>query len=462
MADHDVVVVGAGIAGLVTACVLAQRHVRVVVLDAADEPGGCVQAQWVGGLRLDRGAESFATARPAVRELVELLGLPVEAPAASPAWVRHRGGTAPLPADTLLGIPLAPRAREARRMLGWWGANRAALDRWIPGGTLGAAGLGDLVARRMGRPVLARLVEPVVGGVYSTDPRRLAIDAVMPGLEQAVRETGSLTSAARRLRPHSPPSGSAVLGVSGGMNRLTDALVARLHSLGGDLRCGARVERIRRVGGRWQIRCTGDLGDRTTLSGEAVVVATHASAARELVRAATDGELVLPVAPAVDVLLATLVVRSGELDAAPRGTGVLVAPRVRGIAAKALTHATAKWDWLAREAGPGRHVVRLSYGRGGSTPPDGEFPDAALRDASALLGVPLGRNELDDVDLVRFTGRLVSAAPGQLGERERFVARLAGWPGLSVVGASIAGTGLAAAVASATAAGERIAAARRA
>ena len=48
---------------------------------------------------------------------------------------------------------------------------------------------------------------------------------------------------------------------------------------------------------------------------------------------------------------------------------MLVAPGSTpgAVRAKALTHATAKWPWLARRvrdaAGPGWHVVRLSYGR---------------------------------------------------------------------------------------------------
>ncbi len=87
------------------------------------------------------------------------------------------------------------------------------------------------------------------------------------------------------------------------------------------------------------------------------------------------------------VTIVTLVLEAPALDDAPRGTGVLVSPDA-GVAAKGLTHATAKWEWL-EQAVPGRHVVRLSYGRGGSRPDPGL--DTALADASVLLGVPLAR-----------------------------------------------------------------------
>jgi oxygen-dependent protoporphyrinogen oxidase len=80
--------------------------------------------------------------------------------------------------------------------------------------------------------------------------------------------------------------------------------------------------------------------------------------------------------------LVTLVVEQDELDAAPRGTGLLVA-QGSPIGARALTHATAKWAWL-REAAGGRHVLRLSYDAIPADP-----PEAARSDAEALLGVRL-------------------------------------------------------------------------
>jgi oxygen-dependent protoporphyrinogen oxidase len=61
---------------------------------------------------------------------------------------------------------------------------------------------------------------------------------------------------------------------------------------------------------------------------------------------------------------------------------VLVARDAPGVAARALTHLTAKWAWLA-EATP-LQLVRLSY--------DAHLevtPELARRDAEALLGTPI-------------------------------------------------------------------------
>src|SRR6185312_15851787 len=68
-------------------------------------------------------------------------------------------------------------------------------------------------------------------------------------------------------------------------------------------------------------------------------------------------------APGRQITLVTLVVDQPELAAAPRGTGVLVELGAPGVGARALTHLTAKWPWLAERAN-GLHALRLSYDGG--------------------------------------------------------------------------------------------------
>ncbi|KGM08925.1 hypothetical protein N869_09235, partial [Cellulomonas bogoriensis 69B4 = DSM 16987] len=169
----------------------------------------------------------------------------------------------------------------------------------------------------------------------------------------------------------------------------------------------------------------------------------------------------------VAVVLATLVVRAPALDRAPRGTGVLVAPDAqvacvsdtpgdRQVHAKALTHASAKWAWLAQAAGPGRHVLRLSYAPHLAPEDDRALRATAVRDASVLLGTDLGEDQVDGFARTVWSTGLSRARPGH-GER---VARLRQdvdqVTGLELCGAWVAGTGLAAVVADARAAARRI------
>jgi oxygen-dependent protoporphyrinogen oxidase len=135
------------------------------------------------------------------------------------------------------------------------------------------------------------------------------------------------------------------------------------------------------------------------------------------------------------ITVVTLVVDQPELASAPRGTGVLVELGAPGVSARALTHLTAKWPWLAERA-DGLQALRLSY--------DGDADGAgdiarAVADAGTLLGVPV--REPVDADAVTW---------------ERAVPRTHAVDGMHYVGEAGSGTGLAAVIAQAESEAERL------
>lgn len=510
------VVVGGGVAGLVAARELARGGVAVLVLERGPAPGGAVGAHEVAGLVLDTGAESFATRGGSVAELAGELGLTrrVVLPEPLGAWVQLPRLAGPLPRAGHLGIPADPWAEDVRRTIGRAGALRASLDRvlpawWAPRGR--SATLGSLVRVRFGRRVLDRLVRPVVAGVMAADPDDLAADSASPGLRAALAREGSLGGAVRSLRALAP-AGSAVASFDGGMHVLVDALVADVVAHGGVVRTGADVTAVRRAGAVGDgVAGTGaeqrdtsvahggtvpsaavvddaaeatdraDAGDRGTVPGavggtdvapqgtsfEVVLRGEPPVSTERLVLAtpAAPGLLAAGLAPELaghrpdagaDVVLATLVLDAPELDAAPRGTGVLVTPDVPGVRAKALTHASAKWGWVARAAGPGCHVVRLSYGvadrASGSVADDPRDLDPAalaalaLRDASTLLGVALRPEQVLGSARVAWSQSLPRPSAAHRDVVARVRAAVEGLPGVAVCGAWVAGNGLASVV----------------
>jgi oxygen-dependent protoporphyrinogen oxidase len=466
-ASASALVVGGGISGLLSARELSAAGHTVTVLEASDHWGGCVGSHTVAGLTLDSGAESFATRTDAVSRLIAELGLAdsIVAPRPGGAWVQLPEGPRELPRTGVLGIPANPWDPEVRRSLGLAGSLRASLDRFLPasvGGATEVVSVSDLVRTRMGSRVLERLVAPVVGGVHSADPGMLDVDMVAPGLRAGLRKHGSLAAAvsAQRqgaataagpdaARPSTAKAGSAVAGLEGGMHTLVSALVGDLRSRGVRLLAGAAATSLERTPEGWRVTS----GDETYDAG-LLAVAVEGPAAVGLLQDAVPGISGSAPLSGPDVRLVTLVLDKPQLDARPRGTGVLVAPQTPGIEAKALTHATGKWDWLAAAAGPGRHVVRLSYGRVDGLGRQGDGPateegllEAALRDAASLLGVPVSRGDVVDWDVVRWHGSLPFAA---VGHRTRVAAirdACAAAGGLALVGGWVAGNGLAAVVA---------------
>jgi oxygen-dependent protoporphyrinogen oxidase len=426
-----VVVVGGGVAGLVAARELARGGARVLLLEASDRLGGEVGRHTVAGIDLDSGAESFATRGGTVAAYLDELGLAADVvlPDGRGAWVHQADGEAfPLPRTGLLGIPGDLSDPDVLRVIGADGAEIAArLDAQPAEVGADEIAVGPFVRARMGDAVLDRLVTPIVGGVHSRHPDDLLVDRVSPGLRRALLREGSLTAAVLSLRALAP-AGSAVAGLRGGNARLVDALVDDLARLGVETRLDAPVSALDAssvtVGGE-------------RLVADAVVLAVGEGAGRALAgRASSAAGL---------ITLVTLVVREPALDDGPRGTGVLVAPGALDVRAKALTHATVKWPWLAEQAG-GRHVLRLSYDSPvvERSTPDAELRAVAIADAGVLLGVPLDPDRVDDWARVAWDAPLTAPATGA---EEARVGSVTPLDGVRRVGGAVAGRGLAAVIA---------------
>lgn len=499
-------VIGGGISGLVAARELAMSGHAVTVYEASGQFGGCVRAHEVAGLVLDAGAESFATRSTAVAELLGELGLgdDIVTPKAGGAWLYlkrgHESAAQPLPATGILGIPGDPWAEEVRSAVGRAGALRAAADLITPVSKKlleGELSLGALVRSRMGTAVLENLVTPVVSGVHSADPDTLDVDAVAPGLRAAVLKHGSLARAVAAMRA-AAPAGSAVASLNGGMHRLTAALLKDLRAANVVLLSGTPVAVVRHHTDAQDAGHTFELGfpvapegaeaadagahkntdkhtekhsekhtDKKGADGKKheetpdpaagffsrVVIATPGEIATDLLEGIDPAFAADRPAPGAGISLVTLVIDKPELDDAPRGTGLLVAPTVENVGAKALTHGTAKWQWLGDESGPGSHVLRLSYGRlndaAGSlaNADDTTLRNAALEDASTLLDLEITAGDVLGFDVIRYSGALPFATTGHAARVAAIRERAANTPGLEVVGAWLSGTGLSAVVA---------------
>src|SRR4051794_17609547 len=76
MADTDVIVMGAGLAGLACALALGERGLRVVVLEAGEVAGGraCSCTDAVTGDRVDLGPHILLSEYRNMRRLLEQLG----------------------------------------------------------------------------------------------------------------------------------------------------------------------------------------------------------------------------------------------------------------------------------------------------------------------------------------------------------------------------------------------------
>ncbi|MFR0356431.1 protoporphyrinogen oxidase [Streptomyces sediminimaris] len=449
------VVVGAGIAGLAAAHRLLGRGARVTVLEASDRVGGKLLPGEIAGTRVDLGAESLLARRPEAVDLAREAGLGdrLRPPATATASIWTRGALRPMPKGHVMGVPGTAAALAG--VLSEEGLARIGREAGLPRTELGEdVAVGEYVAARLGREVVDRLVEPLLGGVYAGDAYRISMRSAVPQLYQAAKTHASLTGAVRDIQARAAAArqtGPVFMGIEGGVGTLPLAVAESVRARGGEIVTGAPVTELRREGGgTWRVVA----GDRV-LRADAVIVAVPAPAAAVLLRAeAPAAAAELAAVEYASMALVTLAYRRTE-TALPEGSGFLVPP-VDGHTIKASTFASQKWDWIAGD-NPGLLVLRTSVGRYGETEilrrDDAELVDLSrqdLREATGLDAAPV------EARVTRWTDGLPQYPVGHHARVARVREHVAKLPGLALCGAQFDGVGIPACIASAYAAVDQL------
>ncbi|TQM67057.1 oxygen-dependent protoporphyrinogen oxidase [Actinomadura hallensis] len=258
----DVVVVGAGLAGLATAHALAQQGRTVRVLEAAGAVGGRMRTVREHGCLIDTGAATFPGrgGHPAIWRLVAALGLdrdPASVPPVRDALAVWRGGrarpNAGRPLGLVTGAGLSPRARLDLVRLR---ARLARVDELDPDhperARIAEETLADLL-RPYHPDLYDYLVHPMAAGFFGWDPRR---SAAAPFAAHLAACGGSHTWRAHR----------------DGMDALARALASRL-----DVTTDHPVTRVTCDGGLVQVE-----SPRGTVTARAAVLAVPAPVAAGL------------------------------------------------------------------------------------------------------------------------------------------------------------------------------------
>ncbi|MER6395627.1 protoporphyrinogen oxidase [Kitasatospora sp. NPDC001603] len=454
MSQAQVVVIGGGIAGLAAAAFLSgaaggAARARVTLLEASDRLGGKLYGGEVGGVRVDLGAESMLARRPEAVELARAVGLggELEPPTTAKAAIWTRGALRPLPGGQVMGVPGDLVALAASGVLSAEGLERARHE--------GATEVGDdvaigrYVADRLGREVVDRLVEPLLGGVYAGHADEISLRAAVPQLLEVARGGGSLVEGVHELANRPRTVGTPVFqGLRGGLGTLPEAVAAACARAGAELRTRTAVEGLHRTPGGWRVVTAGG----GALEADAVVLAVPAPAAARLLRADAPGAAVeLDAVEYAGMALVTLAFRRAELPTPPAGSGFLVPP-VDGRRIKASTFSSNKWGWLARSA-PDSFVLRTSLGRLREEQPlelsDEELVARSLADLGEAIG--LTARPYDTV-VTRWRAGLPQYPVGHLDRVARIRTAVGRVGGLAVCGAAYDGVGIPACVASARAA----------
>ncbi|GAA1217140.1 protoporphyrinogen oxidase [Kitasatospora nipponensis] len=442
--------IGGGIAGLAAAPYLSgaaggPARAAVTLLEAGDRFGGKLLTGEVGGVQVDLGAESMLARRPEAVELAREVGLAdvLEPPGTAKAAVWTRDALRPLPAGQLMGVPGDLAALAASTVLTDQGLRRARAERPQPAVDQDVA-IGAFVAARLGREVVDRLVEPLLGGVYAGRADEISLRAAVPQLLPIAQRGGPLVAGVHELLDRPQAAGPVFQGLRGGIGTLPVAVAAACRRAGAELRTDTPVRELLRTPAGWRVVTAERL-----IEADAVVLAVPAPVAAALLAPHAPGAAAeLAGVEYAGMALVTMAFRRADLPLTPPGSGFLVPP-VDGRSIKAATFSSQKWDWLGRAA-PDTFLLRTSLGRHREEAAldldDGELVARSLADLRAAVGLAA----LPYASAVtRWRAGLPQYPVGHQARVDRIRAAVAGLGGLALAGAAYDGVGIPACVAGA-------------
>jgi protoporphyrinogen/coproporphyrinogen III oxidase len=445
VAGMRVAIIGGGISGLTLAHNLRAAGQQVVLLEAGERLGGNIRTRAQDGFLTEDGPNSFMDKEPALRALVEVLGLtPRLRPASAAARERFlytRGRLRALPASppaflTSDVLPFPARLRVLGELF----------TRRPPEGK--DESLGEFGRRHLGRTATQVLLGGMQAGIFAGDLEALSVAAVFPKMVALEREHRSLILGAVRSRKldravpggggggEATPLSGALCTFEGGLQALVDALG---RSVADAVRLRTRVESLQRTAdGRWRLELG---GGAAPVEAERVVLCVPAPAAARLLQplepALAEPLEAIPYAP---VAVVHLGFAPGALAEPPRGFGFLVPPQ-EGRPLLGCIHVSTVFPFRAPEGGA---LLTCLLGGMGQ-------PQVAGLEEAAL--VALAREELRQLagvqavptlqQVVRWPRAIPQYTVGHLARVQRLEAASARWPGLTVSGNAVRGVGLA-------------------
>jgi protoporphyrinogen/coproporphyrinogen III oxidase len=370
--------------------------------------GGVLETIYQDDWLIERSADNFATLIPDARELSEACGLadtliqPNQQDRQAFVYISKK--CHPIPAGFSLMQPTRVLPILISGALSWRGKLRLLGEYWVaarPRENSQSAStdnfdesLKSFALRRLGQEAYERLVEPIVGGIFTADPNTLSMAATMPQFLAMEINCGGLIRG--YLQSKRQDAASAARRASGarydqfmaprrGMSDWINSLAARLPANCVQLRQPVNSLRQATLGGdRTWIATT---NDGSQFQADAVIIATPAQAtARLLTEAAPAAALLVGGIPYASSAVVAMIIDRKELKGRLDGFGIVI-PSIEQRQALAISMTSNKY--------PGRtpqDQVLLRVFLGGAMHPeimdlaDAELSTIAAQEVQDIMG----------------------------------------------------------------------------
>ena len=291
-----VLIVGGGISGLAAAHRLWElsresgQPLEITLLEASPRLGGVIETQSKDGFLLEGGPDSFISEKPAAQELAKRLGITQEILGTNDkfrrAFIYRKEKLVAVPEGFYLIAPSQIRAFLMTPLLGLATKLRMGCELFIPKKKgLGDESVAGFVRRRFGQTLLDQVAQPMIGGIYTADPKYLSLGATMPQFQDLERQYGSVIKGLLSRRKQrqknttqavSGPRYSLFLSFRDGMETLVRSLATRLSGV--EVKVSAEAAEIRSITGKWKVETKAG----ESLEADAICLALPAHQSAEL------------------------------------------------------------------------------------------------------------------------------------------------------------------------------------
>ena len=398
-----IVVIGSGIAGLSAAHRLVELQnersldLEVVLFEASSRLGGTIATERIGDFLVEAGPDSFITEKPWALRLCQRLGLGSRLVSTQAAYqkihVVNRGRLEQLPDGFFLLAPTRFWPFIQTPLLSLRGKLRMAVEILLPrGNTNGDESLGSFVRRRLGAEALDRVAQPLVGGIYASDPEKLSLAATMPRFQEMERAKRSILWAMwceqrRQARYRETGSGarwSLFVTLAAGMQEFVDAIASRLPE--GSVRLNTPVNKLIQDTARnvWVVSA----GNHENLEASGVILAAPAHQTAEVLKSvAADAAHELKQISYASTATVSLAYRKSDFPRDLDSFGFVV-PAIESRKIMACTFSSLKYPGRAPEG----HVLLRAFVGGSLQPELFEDNDITMEknvrdELASLLGV---------------------------------------------------------------------------
>jgi len=454
---NRIAIVGGGISGLAAAHRLIRQKqqsgkpVELHLFEANSRLGGVLHTEQIGDYLVEHAADMFITKTSWAWDLATEIGLkdqliPTES-LFRRSLVLFKGKPVPIPAGFTLLAPAKIGPVLTTPLFSIGGKMRMACDFFCtPGKSHADESIADFTRRHFGSEVLARLVEPLVGGIYTGDPEKLSLQATMPEFAEMERQHGSLIKAARnsarqkrRFESNAAATGARYglfYGFKAGMSQFVSALANQIAD-----GCQLHLDTpIRHVEQRPELQdYVLDTPDELMVF-DSVILAVSAHQMAKLIKNWCPD--VAKLLREIEHASSAVVVSGHKLDdfTHPLDAFGLIVPQREQRKLLAISFTSRKFPCRAAEG----HILLRSFVGGAMQSElleqsDEQLEQLTLQELSAILGYG---GHPDFMKVIRYPQAMPQYHIGHLARVQQIEGAMADQPGLELAGNAFAGVGI--------------------